>query len=66
MSEYCILTLGLREKGRQFVESLFHLWKLLYSDKIALKIVPGGLISNKPALVQIMIGAKPLYEPVID
>ena len=47
----------------------FYEWKFVYFFQIWLKIVPKGLIDNKPSLVQVMAwhrtGDKPLPEPMM-
>ena len=74
ISEYKVFnTLGPRQNGRHFADDIFKCIFLnenvLISIKISLKVVPKGLISNIPALVQIMAwrrpGDKPLSEPMI-
>ena len=66
-------TLRLRQNDRQFADDIF---KCIFLDEIiwisveiSLKFVPGGLVNNISALVQIMAwrwpGDKPLSEPVM-
>ena len=66
-------TLRPRQNGRHFAYDIFkciflneNVWILF---KISLKFVPGGLINNIPALVQIMAwrrsGDKPLSETMV-
>ena len=66
-------TLRLRQNGCHFADNIF---KCIFlnesvriSNEISLKFVPKGLISNIPALIQIMascwLGNKPLSEPTM-
>ena len=58
-----------RQNGRHFPDAIFR-WIFLNENvwiliKISLKFVSKGLINNIPALVQLMVGAKPLSEPIM-
>ena len=63
-------TSRLRQNGRHFPDGIFK-WIFLNENvrssiKISLKFVPGGPISNIPALVQIMVWRRPGDKPLSE